>query len=145
MKPKTILTILLISTLFVSCSKDEDNDPKYNWELKIHHKIYDRNGDPQILDASGRADWIETVIVENKSEKQINDHLVKEYKNKLCHYCYPNNKPWPYPVWKDPNSNFYYYKEEIPDFQGPNGPISDHGRIKPPIYHERTGTLTKLD
>lgn len=140
MKPTAILAILLI-TILASCSSDDDNDPKYNWELKIHHKTYDKDGNPSNIFGM-ESEFDEKITIENKSEKQINDYLAKEYKNKLCPLCYPDQKPWPYPeeypIWKDPNSDFYYYKEEIPGTQAgilPSGPI----------YHERTGTLKKLN
>lgn len=116
MKNLTILTILLISTLFVSCSKDEDNDPKYNWELKINYRIVDENDNLINIDSYPSSEFNETDIIKDKSENDIYKYLEIEFGN-------------------DKDCNFFYCKKKK-HLGTPSVPY---------YYEERTGTLRRIN
>lgn len=115
MKPTVILTIILV-TLFASCSSDEDNDPKYNWELKTNYRIVDENNNLVNIDSYPSPEFNETEIIKDKSEKDIYKYLEIGFGN-------------------DKDCNFFYCKKK--KYLGtPSVPY---------YYEERTGTLRRIN
>lgn len=86
MRPTAILIILLL-TLFSSCSKDDDFDPnqKYDWEILYHSKYYAMPGYEGCIETHYSTGHD---TIRDMTRSEVEAHINKNYTNQDCTFAF---------------------------------------------------------